>query len=119
MAKRSLRSRLGCLRPEVFVFIASFAAFGQMNTGEVSGSVLDVTSSALSGASVVALQMETGQKFTTASNSSGEYLFAQLPVGSYSLTVSAANFRQATLLRLDVHVSDRLRQSFTLEVVTR
>ena len=39
-----------------------------------------------------------------------------MPVGVYSLTVSATNFKQSALPRLEVHVSDRLRQNFTLQV---
>ena len=44
-------------------------------------------------------QAETGQKFTAVSNSAGEYLFAQLPVGVYSVTASAQNFKQSVLPR--------------------
>jgi hypothetical protein len=90
-----------------------------MNTGELSGRVQDPTSSALPGATIAAQQAETGQKFTTISNSSGEYLFAQLPVGAYSLSVSAPDFKQSALPRIEVHASDRLRRDFTLEIGAR
>ena len=73
----------------------------------------------LPGAMIVAQHLETGQKFTAAANNSGEYLLAQLPVGVYSLTVSAANFKQSALPRIEVHASDRLRRDFTLEVGDR
>ena len=66
-----------------------FAAFGQMNTGEISGSVQDASKGLLPGAMIVAQHLETGQKFTATANTSGEYLSPQLPVGVYSLTVSA------------------------------
>jgi hypothetical protein len=68
---------------------------------------------------VVARQTETGQKFTAVSNSSGEYLFAQLPVGGYAILVSAANFKQSALPLIEVHTSDRLRRDFTLEIGDR
>ena len=97
-------------------FLSGLAAFGQMNTGEISGSVQDPTDSALPEATIIAEQAETGQKFTAVSNSSGEYLFAHLPVGVYSLTVSATNFMQSAVPRLEIHAGNRLRQDFTLQV---
>src|ERR1700730_12424280 len=101
--------RAALLLPAVF-------AFGQMNTGEVAGSVQDPSGAVLPGASIVVAQAETGQRFTGVSNSAGEYLFAQLPVGVYSLTVAAQNFKQSVLQRLEIHAGDRLRHDFMLEL---
>jgi hypothetical protein len=100
----------------VAFFLSGLAALGQMNTGEISGSIQDPTHSALPGATIIADQAETGHKFTAVSNNSGEYLFTQLPVGVYSLTVSATNFKQSALPRLEIHAGSRLRQDFTLQV---
>jgi hypothetical protein len=108
--------RLSCRQAVIF---SAFLAFGQMNTGEISGSVQDISNSALPGATIVAQNSDTGQKFTAVSNSSGEYLFPQLPVGVYSVSVSAANFRQSALPRIEVHAGDRLRRDFTLEIGPR
>src|SRR6266404_774799 len=94
-------------------------AFGQMNAGELSGSVQDASKGLLPGAMIVAQHLETGQRFTATANSSGEYLLAQLPVGVYSLTVSAADFKQSVLPRIEIHSSGRLRRDFTLEVGNR
>ena len=98
------------------LLLTGVAAFGQMNTAELSGGVQDVSSGVLPGATVVAERIETGQKFTAVTNNSGEYLFAHLPVGLYAITVSATNFKQSSLPRLEIHVSDRLRRNFTLQV---
>jgi hypothetical protein len=94
-------------------------ASAQMNTGEISGSVRDPSGSVLPGATIVAQEAETAQKFTAVSNSAGEYLLPQLPVGAYSLSVTAANFKQLTLPRFDLHASDRLRRDFTLPLGDR
>ncbi|HEY7389960.1 MAG TPA: carboxypeptidase regulatory-like domain-containing protein [Bryobacteraceae bacterium] len=91
-------------------------AFGQMNTGEISGSVQDRSGGALAGATIIAQQAATGQKFIAHSGNSGEYLLAGLPFGPYSLSVSATNFRPASLSPLSVHAGDRLRRDFVLEV---
>jgi hypothetical protein len=87
-----------------------------MNSGELAGSVQDPSGGLLPEAAIMAEQAETGLKFTTVSNRAGQYLFGQLPVGVYSLTVSALNFKQSALSRLEVHAGDRLRRDFTLQL---
>jgi hypothetical protein len=87
-----------------------------MNSGTIAGNVLDSTGGLLPEAKVVAEQAQTGQKFTSLSNRTGEYLLTQLPAGVYSLTASALNFKQSTLVRFEIHAGDRLRHDFTLEV---
>jgi hypothetical protein len=95
--------------------VAAFAV-AQMNTGEISGAVRDQTAAALVGATVVAEQATTGLRFTSTVDASGEYLLAQLPVGNYRVIVNAAGFKQAELPSVAIHVGDRLRREFTLEV---
>ena len=102
--------------PRLAMLLLAWSACGQMNTGEISGSLLDATGGALPGALVTARRADGGQPFLAASNRSGEYLFAQLPVGAYSLTVEALNFRPSVLSLIEVHAGDRLRQDFTLQV---
>src|SRR5271166_5527745 len=87
----------------------------QMNTGGITGSIKDQTGGVLPGARIVAEQAGTGQKFTASSNETGEYLLGNLPVGSYSIQVSALNFKP-DVLKTDVHVGDSLRKDFTLQV---
>jgi hypothetical protein len=103
-------------RYSLALFLSGFSAAGQMNTGEISGSVRDLSSGVLPGAKVAAQQADTGHKFTAVSNSAGEYFLTQLPVGLYSLTASATSFKQAALPRIEIHASDRLRHDFTLQV---
>ena len=100
-------------------FLSGLCASGQMNTGEVAGLVQDPSGGLMPGAAVVAQQAETGQRFTTVSNKAGQYLFAQLPVGVYSVTASAAEFKQSTLPRIDIHAGDRLRRDFILQLGER
>ena len=91
-------------------------AVAQMNSGAIAGTVKDQLEGVVAGATVVAEQVGTRQKFATTSNEAGAYLLAQLPVGSYVLSVSSPNFRDAVLPKLDVHVGDSLRFDFTLQL---
>jgi len=98
------------------LLLGGCSAWGQMNTGEIGGSVQDATGGVLAGAAVTIQHVATKQEFTAISNSAGEYLFAQVPVGAYSLAVTATNFKQSALPKLELHAGDRLRQNFVLEV---
>jgi len=98
------------------LLISGAAAWAQMNAGEVGGSVKDQLGGLLPGAIVIAEQAGTGLKFTAVSNSAGEYLFAQVPGGTYSFKVTAPNFKQSALAQLEVHVGEKLRRDFTLQV---
>ena len=103
------------MRLAAAIFLAT-AAWAQMNTAELSGTVKDRLGGALSGASVVAVNAATHLAFSTVSNSAGDYLLAQLPSGQYSITASAAGFKQASAASLTFSAGERTRQDFTLDV---
>jgi hypothetical protein len=87
-----------------------------MNTGEIDGVVHDPTGAVVLDATVMAVEASTQLKYTTKTNSSGEYLLAQLPVGQYDLTVNAQGFKQIVQLKVALHAGERLRLAFTLEL---
>jgi hypothetical protein len=91
-------------------------AAGQMNTGEVGGTISDQLGAQLVGATVIAHQNSTGQNFTTTSNQVGAYLFPALPVGEYTLTASATSFKPMLLPSFEIHAASRLRFDFSLQV---
>src|SRR5262249_13424720 len=95
---------------------AAFSGVAQMNTGEISGSVQDALGGAVPEATVVAELAATHQKFTGKTNRVGRYLLPQLPIGSYSLTVTAPNFNQEVLSAMEVHIGDRLPHNFTVQI---
>jgi hypothetical protein len=98
------------------LLLGALPALAQMNTAEIAGRVMDALGGGIAGATVTAEQAQTRQKFTTVSNSSGQYLLAQLPIGIYSLKISARSFKQAVLSNIEIHVGDGLRRDFTLEI---
>ena len=65
----------------LFVLAAS-SAFAQVNVTSMTGTVTDPTGAAVPGATVQAIALETGAKFTTTSNDRGEYAIPSLPAGS-------------------------------------
>ena len=118
-AHRVLLNEISLSRPSQLALLPLLGAlclFGQMNTGEIAGGVQDALGGALPGATVVVEQAQTGKKFTTTTNSSGQYLLTQLPIGTYSLKVNATNFKQTVVSNVELHVGDSLRHDITLQI---
>jgi hypothetical protein len=104
------------LLPLIAFSLTATAALGQMNTGEITGVIHDQLGGAIPGATVTAEDDATKVKHTAVANNLGEYLLAQLPVGSFALTTGASGFKQSGIASVDVHVGDSLRRDFVLEV---
>jgi hypothetical protein len=98
------------------IVLAALPGHGQMNTGEIGGTVRDPTGSVVLDATITAVEAGTQLKFTTKTNASGEYLLAGLPVGQYSLNVNVEGFKQIVQSNIELHAGDHIRQAFTLEL---
>jgi len=88
----------------------------QAISGDVVGTVLDKTGGAVPGAAVEAVSTTTGVKYTTKANDNGEYRFTNLPVGTYNLSASAANFGTTTIHDFKVDLNRTVTQNITLEI---
>jgi len=71
-------------------------AVAQFNAS-VSGTVEDNTGAVIFGASITLTNPSTQATQTTTSNSSGFYRFSELPPGSYTVSITASNFKPETL----------------------
>jgi hypothetical protein len=91
-------------------------AFGQMNSGDITGVVSDPTGAVVEGAAVVAVDAATQLKVSAVTNGAGQYLLAQLPPGAYSVTVNMQGFKPAANEHVLLHVNERLRQDFSLQL---
>jgi hypothetical protein len=59
----------------------------------IKGTVTDSTNAVIPGVTVTATNEATGVVYTTKTNSAGDYLFPELPVGSYTVKVTNAGFK--------------------------
>jgi len=75
------------------VFSASLNA--QSYRGAVNGNVRDATGAAVPNAAITALDNATNISYKAASSSAGEFTFSNLPIGSYTLTVTSPGFSTA------------------------
>jgi len=76
---------------------------GQVLKGSISGTVEDPQGAVVSGAQVKATHTETGQHFTTTTDSSGIFHFNLIPAGNYKVEVSYQGFK--TMVQNDVLVA--------------
>jgi hypothetical protein len=68
------------------------AGYAQSTTASIAGTVYDEKQSVIPGANVTARNISTGLTRTLVTDSEGRYNFVNLPIGSYEITVEAANF---------------------------
>lgn len=76
------------------VVLLSFAtlAFGQAETGQVTGVVSDPSGAVVSGAKITAHNQGTGLTRTATSSSNGSYTITNLEPGNYDLTIESSGF---------------------------
>src|ERR1039457_4398502 len=67
-------------------------ALAQNFRGGINGSVTDPSGAAVPGAQVVAVATSTNTTYKTVASSAGEFAFSDLPLGDYTVTVSASGF---------------------------
>lgn len=86
--------------------------------GSLIGTVRDPSGAPISGALVIVASARTGIARSQRSNSGGNYAFPHLPIGTYTLTISAPSFNKLRVEGIEVHVSKALRQDATLQLAS-
>jgi hypothetical protein len=74
------------------VILLAFPALAQYTTGTINGVVHDLSSATVGSAAVTATSRETGLTRDTTTTPDGAFSFANLPVGTYTVTVNMSGF---------------------------
>ena len=77
-------------------------AVAQNFRGGIVGSVTDPTGATVPGAQVVAVATSTNTTYKSVTSSAGEFSFSDLPLGDYTVTVSASGFAAANIKNVPV-----------------
>lgn len=72
-------------------------AYGQTVSGNIVGTVTDSSGAAVVNADVTATNVATGVSAVGKTNSTGEYRFDNLLVGTYRIAVKSSGFRTTTV----------------------
>ncbi len=110
---------MNIVRPRIILLIAilfTCCAFAQTFLGAVSGTAVDASGAALGGANITLASPSTGLTRTTTSSADGQFLFADLPVGSYSITVANTGFQTTRISNIEIAVSKTTNITATLNI---
>ena len=108
--------RLKTLHPPtlcLLFFLPAIAAIAQVDRAGLNGTVRDASHRVIAGAQVVAIQNATGLRRTTQTTKSGTYDIPELPIGVYTVSISASGFQA---LSFD-NVIQAIGQTRTLDAV--
>ncbi len=98
------------------VILLPLLAPAQEFRATVVGTVTDAQGAVVPGAKIEVRNLATAAVTATTTNESGAYVAPFLPMGVYSLTVSADGFKRAVRQSVELRVGDRLQIDFRLEV---
>jgi carboxypeptidase family protein len=101
------------------LLLASNVAPAQVGLGSISGTVTDATGAAVPGATVTLLTTDRKEVVRTVQTSgAGFYTATLLPLGGYTVTVSAPSFGDQVFNGIVLHVGDALTINSTLKAGT-
>src|SRR5258708_26980555 len=94
----------------VFGLLSTVMLVGQTFRGTILGSVTDPSGAYVAGATVKARTVATGLERTTATSADGSYAVPELPIGTYSVTVTLTGFQTfvATAVAVDMATQRRV-----------
>lgn len=102
----------------VLALIVSATAVAQSDRGTITGTVTDAGEGVVPGATVLVINTGTGAEYNTITTVTGNFSIAQLPVGTYDLSVESAGFKRHAREGLRVQVAQVTRLDIVLEIGT-
>jgi carboxypeptidase family protein len=94
--------------------IAMLMTLAQTFRGVISGSVADSNGAAIAGAKLQLVSDSTGLSRSQETTSTGDFIFPELPVGFYTLTITKDGFEVQKLQKVEVAVGKVTNQKITL-----
>ena len=98
--------------------LSAIGVRAQTGTASLHGTVTDKSGASVAGASITLVNAEQALTRQANSGSEGEYEFASLPPGTYTLQVEAAGFRKFEQIHLQLQVNSPATLNVRLEIGT-
>jgi len=92
-----------------FVLLAAVSLSAQTFRGTILGSVTDAQGAVVAGAKVTVKNVGTGLERTTETSANGSYALPELPIGTYTVTISQAGFQTFVTTGVTVDVAGERR----------
>lgn len=107
---------MSCIRLYLALLIFVCCLPAQEFRATITGTVTDPQGSTIPNARVEAVNLATQVANEARTNESGVYVIPFLPVGNYSVTVTADGFKRAARSSIELRVGDRINLDFRLEL---
>jgi hypothetical protein len=96
--------------------LTSINASAQSRNARLGGTVADASGALIPGVEITAANDGTGIKTVVVSNESGNYQFASLEPGIYTVSASLTGFQIQNYKQVELGISQQVRLNFTLQV---
>ena len=103
-------------KQSLVVLLLPLLAFAQADRGTLTGTVMDQQGAVVPNAKISVRNPQTGGQYDTITTSTGNYSLAQLPAGSYDLTVELTGFKRHGQQGIDVGVAQTVRVDAVLQI---
>ncbi|MGA8598396.1 MAG: TonB-dependent receptor, partial [Bryobacteraceae bacterium] len=97
-------------------FVCNLRLLAQVTSGNITGTVYDPTGATVPKAVVTVHNLATGVENTTTTTGAGDYLFENLAVGTYTVTVTAAGFTKSEVQNVTVQLNQTITTNVTIKV---
>ena len=114
-----LRRLAGCASVFSLLLVPSLVRAQIAGTGNIQGTVADATGAVVPNATIVLTQQATQVRRTTQSDASGVYVFPSVPIGNYSVSVTAAGFKTYVQNGIVLEVGSSIAINAVLSVGSR
>jgi hypothetical protein len=98
----------------LLLFVSAFSVLGQ-TAGKILGQINDSSQAAVPDAQILATNVATSLKRTTVSDSKGSYAIADLPIGTYNISVTHTGFSTAQRPNVLITVAQTATVDFVLQ----
>jgi hypothetical protein len=98
-----------------FVVLAATSLLAQTFRGTVLGTVTDASGAVISGAKVTVRNVNTGQERSTETSADGSYSVPELPIGTYTVTITQSGFQTSVTGEVLVDVATERRVDAVLK----
>jgi len=97
------------------VVLAATSLMAQTFRGTILGTVTDPSGAVVTGAKVTAKNVNTGLERTTQTSADGSYSIPELPIGTYTVTISQSGFQTSSTTNVAVDVAAEKRVDVALK----
>src|SRR5271165_2894452 len=113
---KKLASRFLVLLTFVGVVAMQTPAWGQEVTASIVGTVSDPSGAPIKGATVAATDTDRGTVWTAQTNDTGSYSLLRLPIGSYTVKVTAPGFQTSVHPPFTLELNQTARVNVPMKV---